>query len=198
MSITVEIADDQRIRVAGDAVETHPPDQFAFAVEGVLSMTEQLVGQFEGATLKPARMTLSVDGDRTVEIDLTDEASLRLSSVDVGVETPDSDDITEGVETLKSSVTDPSTLTDVNPAALAFTVEGSVLDVPEETLEILESGDVTLESLSFAVDDGVRSDGGSADDVVFEVTLLGYGITVRRDGAIVVGARDDLAGLDLV
>lgn len=197
MSITVKIADDQRVRVAGDAVETRPPNQFTFGVEGVLSMTEQLIGQFEGATLRPSRMTLSVDDDRTVEIDLADEASLRLSSVDVGVETPDSDDIPEGVETLTSSVTDPSALTDANPAALAFTVEGSVLDVPEETIEILESGDVTLESLSFAVDDGVRTDGGSPDDVVFEVTLLGYGITVRRDGTIVVGVRDDLAGLDL-
>lgn len=196
MSITVDIADDQRIRVAGDALETDPPDELTFAVEGALSMTEQLVGQFEGATLRPSRMTLSVDDERTVEIDLTDEASLRLSSVDVGIEVPDSDDTSEGVETLKSSVTDPSALTDVNPAALAFTVEGSVMDVPEETFEILESSDVTLESLSFAVDEGVRTDGGSADDVVFEVTLLRYGITVRRDGTIVV-VRDDLAGLDL-
>lgn len=196
MSITVDIADDQRIRVAGDAVETCPPDEVAFGIEGVLSMTEQLVGQFEGATLRPSRMTLSVD-DRPVEIDLTDEASLRLSSVDVGIETPDSEDISESVETLKSSVTDPSALTDANPAALAFTVEGSVVDVPEATLEILDSGDVTLESLSFAVDEGVRTDGGSTDDVVFEVTLLGYGITVRRDGTIVVGVRNDLAGLDL-
>lgn len=197
MRITVEIADDQRIRVAGDAVEPRPPDQFTFAVEGVLSMTEQLVGQFGSATLRPSRITLSVDDDRTVAIDLTDQSSLRLSSVDVGVETPDSDDIPEGVETLTSSGTDPSALPDANPAALAFTVEGSVLDVPEAALDILESSDVTLESLTFAVDDGGRTDGDSADDVVFEVTLLGYGVTVRRDGTIVVGVSDDLAGPDL-
>lgn len=194
MRITVAIADDQRIRVAGDAVETHPPDQFTFAVEGVLSMTEQLVSQFEGATLRPSRVSLSVD-DRTVDIDLTGEAELRLSSVDVGIETPDPD-LSEGVESLTSSVTDPSALTDANPAALAFTVEGSVLGVPEGTLEILDSGNVTVESLSVAVDDGVRSDGGSTDDVVFEVALLGYGITVRRDGAIVVGFLDGPGGLD--
>lgn len=166
-----------------------------FAIEGVLSMTEQLVSQFEGSSLRPSRISLTVD-DTTVDIDLTDEASLRLSSVDVGIETPDSDDLSDSAEALASSITDPSSLTDVNPAALAFTVEGSVVDVPEETLARLESGEVSLSSLSFAVDDAVRSDGGSPDDVVFEVTLLGYGVTIRRDGTIVIGNRDDAGVLD--
>ncbi|MFP8952911.1 hypothetical protein ACLI4Z_08065 [Natrialbaceae archaeon A-arb3/5] len=193
MSISVQIDENQSIRVAEDQIETDPPDQLAFTVEGVITMTEQVVGEFEGMSLNPSRIEVSVDESRTVEIDLTEAASLQLSSVDVGIATPDADDLPTGIDALRSSMDDPTEMTGVRPDALSFTVEGVVLDVPQETLEALAEGDPAIEALTFAVGDAVRSDGGSDETVVLEIVLLGYGITVHQDGTITVGSHETLS-----
>ncbi|RQG94590.1 hypothetical protein [Natrarchaeobius chitinivorans] len=198
MSVTVEIAEGQSIRVVEDRIETQPPDRLAFEIEGVLSMTDQLLAQFEGTTLKPSQIEISTGDAESVEIDLTEEPSLRLTAMDVGVQTPDSDDLSEGIDTLRSTMGDPTEIVDAKPAALAFTVEGSILDVSEETFDTLTEGDVSIETLSFAVEDAKMSDGGSADDVMLEIGLLGYGITVRRDGTVTIGIPGVSAGTGLL
>lgn len=197
MSLTVEIAENRGIRVTEDCIETQPPDRLAFTVEGAITMTEQVLGEFAGTTLNPSRVAVSVDESRTVDIDLDDEASLRLSSIDVGVETPDSDDISRGIDTLRESATDPAELADAKPAALAFTVEGTISDVPEETLETVAEGEPEIATVTFAVEDPVRGDGGPNDDALLELTLFGYGLAVRRDGSIVVGNRGRSSGIGI-
>ncbi len=81
---------------------------------------------------------------------------------------------------------------------LAFTVEGTIREIPEPTFEEIEGRPPRLESLTFAVDETVRSDGGSGEDVVVEFTLFGYGVVVRRDGSIVVGSAGGVDGNDLL
>lgn len=213
MSVTVGVDEDRRVRVTDDVVEIRPPDRIAFAIEGTVRITEELLGQFEGATLEPVRVEIA-SGDRTVEIDLGEEAALRLENVDVGVETPGSDVVPsdgEAIEPLangasvdgasadSASADDGAESDETRPGAIAFTVDGAIVDVPEKNVDAISRGSPSLESLTFAVEDPVRSDGGaeSGDDVVFECSLLGYGIVVRRNGTIVVGGRGGLATTDL-
>ncbi|AGB31328.1 hypothetical protein C488_00829 [Natrinema pellirubrum DSM 15624] len=196
MSVTVRLADAESIRLTANAVETVPPDRLEFTLRGRLTMTEALLAQFEGATLNPVRIAVSADGD-PVEIDLTASAALRLEDVDVGVATPDPDDITDGVDALRPSANDDPDGADVRPDVLAFTVEGAIRDVPPATLAAIVDDAPGIESATFAVEEPLRSDGGEANDVVFELTLFGYGIVVRRDGTIVVGSSEGLTGIDL-
>ncbi|ELZ10234.1 hypothetical protein C478_15117 [Natrinema thermotolerans DSM 11552] len=196
MSVTVRVADNESVRLTENTVETEPPDRLEFTLQGRLTMTEALLAQFEGATLNPVRVAVSAEGD-PVEIDLTASAALRLEDVDVGVTTPDPDDITDGIATLQPSADDGPDATDVRPDVLAFTVEGAIRDVSPATLAAVAGDAPRIESVTFAVEEPFRSDGGGADDVVFELTLFGYGIVVRRDGRIVVGSSEGLTGIDL-
>lgn len=181
MSLTVHVDENPSIRLTGQVVETHPPDRVEFAAEGVIRMTETLLSEFEGRSLVPVGVVFEVDDSRTVETDLAGEASLRIETVDVGVETPDADDLSPGMETVSSA-------TDDEPAgSIAFTVEGVISSVPPETLDRIAGGASTLKSVTFAVEDAVRSDGGSGGDVVFEFGVLGRRVVVHRNGTVDVG-----------
>lgn len=195
MGVTVNLDENRSIRVTEDAVETQPPDTITFVATGTVAMTEALLVTFEGTTLNPTRVSISVDDSRTVDVDLSNGASLRLDTVDVGVETPDSDDLAPDADSIASAADDGPDLADSTPGAIAFTVEGVIRSVSEETLASISSGFPALEALTFAVEDSVVSDGGSDDDVIFEFTVLGFGITVRRSGTIDVGMRENPVGL---
>lgn len=194
MSVTVHLDENESVRLTDEVVDVRPPDRIAFAVRGTLTMTEELLGSFAGATLNPVRLDISTGGGRRVDVDLAERSELRLETVDVGVETPDTGDLSPGMDALGSSDDEEA---DARPGAIAFTVEGAVLDVPAETLESLSEGSPTLSALTFAVESPVRSDGGAPDDPIFQFSLLGYGIVVRRNGVIEIGESDGLLDVNL-
>lgn len=209
MSVTVDVDEDRRVRVTDVAVEPRPPDRIDFEVEGTVTITEALLGELAGATLEPARIEIA-SGEQTVEIDLAADAALRLETVDVGVETPGTDVLSSSPDVIDPSADAESAADttsadggaesdETRPGSIAFTVDGTIVDASEETLDAISSGSPNLESLTFAVEGPVRSDGGTepGDDVIFEWSLFGYGIVIRRSGTIVVGDRDGLATIDL-
>lgn len=187
MTVTIRIVDNQSIRISDEVLEERPPDRVAFSVEGVVTMTEEVLSEFEGQALKPIRIDVSVEKSRAVELDLT-EASLRLETVDVGVEVPDADDLSPSMDSLGPSSGGDAESSYAGPGAIAFTVEGAIDDVPAEALEPIAESAPTLESITFTVDDAVKSDGGS-DDRIFEFSLLGFHVVVNRNGVIEIGAR---------
>ncbi|USZ72529.1 hypothetical protein [Natronosalvus halobius] len=197
MSVHVDIGENRTVRLTDERIECRPPNRVAFAAEGVITVTRELLGEFEGASLKPVRVDISVDESRTVRTDLEKEASLRLETVDVGVETPNTDDLSPGMDTVSASSGDGTESTDASPGAIAFSVEGAIVDVPMETLDLITDGSPSLESVVFAVDDPVRTDGGS-DDVVFSLGLLGHRITIYRNGAIDVGTGENGVDIDFL
>ena len=196
MGVTIDLHENESIKLTEADVERRPPDRLEFAVEGSLAVTPDLLANFEGATLDPVQVTVSAGDADPVAIDLTDAATLRLETVDVGVATPDGEDIAEGLGAVASTATGGGSI-DSPPGVVSFSVDGVLRDVPSGTLEQIAGDDPELESLTFAIEESIRSDGGSADDVVFELTLLGYGIVVRRDGSIVVGTDGPLDSIDL-
>lgn len=197
MTLTVQIDDNESIQLTATAVETRPPDRVAVTAQGSLSVTGGLLEQFAGAQLNPIRVAVSSEGSDPVEIDLTEQTSLRLENVDIGVATPDGDDISNGLDAVTPSADSRPEPVDSPPDVVAFAVEGVISDVPAGTLEAIEDEAPRLESLTFAVEDSVKSDGGPGRDVVFELTLLGYGIVVHRDGTIVIGSSGPLASIEL-
>lgn len=72
MGLRVNVEENRSVRVTDFLVDTEPPDRIEFAVDGVLSMTEELLSDFEGSSLKPVGIEMSIDGSRTVEIDLSE------------------------------------------------------------------------------------------------------------------------------
>ncbi|MFC7216409.1 hypothetical protein ACFQO4_20325 [Saliphagus sp. GCM10025334] len=197
MSVHVDIGENRNVRLTDERIVCRPPNRIAFAAEGVITVTRGLLGEFEGASLKPVRVDISVDESRTVRTDLEKEASLRLETVDVGVETPDTDDLSPGMDTVSASSGDGTESTDASPGAIAFSVEGAITDVPTETFDPITDGSPSLESIVFAVDDPVRTDGGS-DDVVFSLGLLGHRIIIYRNGAIDVGTGENGVDVDIL
>lgn len=197
MRNTVRFDDAKSIRLSDVIVETRPPDALEFTAEGHLRVTETLLGEFAGTTLNPVRVTVSGGDADSVALDLTGPATLRLENVDVGVAMPDREDLADGIDALRSSTNGGPGSADSRPDVLSFTVEGEIRDVPSETFAALSTDVSSLESVTFAVDESVRSDGGCPDDVVLDLSLLGYGIVVRRDGSIVVGNAGSLATMDL-
>ncbi|MFP9190235.1 hypothetical protein [Natronosalvus vescus] len=193
MSVTVDIDANQNIRVTSEAIEARPPDRLDVAAEGVITMTPELLGAFEGASLKPARIDITVDQTRTIETDLQSEASLRLESVDVGIETPGVDDLSL---TNEKSTDDPHSNAGP-PGAIAFAVEGTIRGVPSDAVDSITAGSPTLESITFDVESQVVGDGGSPTDPVLRITLLRFGIVVHRNGTIDVGTRDGTMDLGL-
>lgn len=196
MSVTVRVTDNERVRLTANTVEPKPSDRLEFSVKGRITVTEALLDRFEGATLNPVRVAVSGDDTEPVEIDLTASTTLRLDTVDVGIATPDREDVANGLDALRQPADDGSGPTDAQPDVIAVTVEGTIRNVPAATLERLANDDPGIESVTFAVEEPLRSDGGSGD-VIFELTLLGYGIVVHRDGTIVVGSDEGLASIDL-
>lgn len=186
MSPTVHIDRNPCVTVTEEVFEPRPPDRIAFEGEGVIKLSEALLGEFEGASLKSVRIDLAVDRSRTITIDLAEEGSLRLESVDVGVATPDADDVRRGIDAARSLGGDGDGSADAATGAVAFTVEGAIRDLPEETVRSLVGESPTLASVTFSVAESVRTDGGSPVDVLLEVGLLGYDVVVRRDGTIEV------------
>ncbi|SFG83781.1 hypothetical protein SAMN04488063_3049 [Halopelagius inordinatus] len=195
MSFTVHLDENESVRLTDEIFDVRPPDRVAFAVRGTITMTEELLGSFAGATLNPARVDISTGESDAVGIDLAERSSLRLETVDVGVETPDTDDLSPGMDALGSSSENDAD--DTRPGAIAFTVEGAISDVPEATLESLSEGSPTLAALTFAVETPVRSDGGASDDPVFRFSLFGYGIVVHRDGVVEIGTGGGLLDVDI-
>lgn len=196
MSVTIDLDENESIKLTEADVERRPPDRLEFAVEGSLTVTPNLLADFEGATLDPVQVTVSAGDADPVAIDLTDAATLRLETVDVGVATPNGDDVAEGLEAVASTAAGGGGSMDSPPGVISFSVDGVLRDVPSGTLEQIAGDDPELESLTFAIEESIQCDGGSADDVVFELTLLGYGIVVRRDGSIVVGTDGPLDSID--
>lgn len=196
MSVTVNVAEDRAVRLTEQVVETRPPDTIAFTLGGTVMMTEELIGAFEGTTLTPAEVSLSVDGSRTVDVDLSNGATLRLETVDVGVETPDPDDLIPGADSIGSAAEGTPNPSNATPGAIAFTVEGAIRGVPGEAFAAIAGGTPAIEALTFSVEDSTRSDGGSGDDMLFEFTLLGFEVSVHRNGIIDVGTRGTTVGLD--
>ncbi|MFP8955087.1 hypothetical protein ACLI4Y_00015 [Natrialbaceae archaeon A-CW3] len=200
MSITVDIDANRNIRVTSEAIEARPPDRLDVTAEGVITMTPELLEAFEGASLKPAQIDITVDETRTIETDLQSEASLRLESLDVGVETPGVDVLSLTNETTNEATneatneqsTDTPDSSAGSPGAIAFAVEGTIRGVPSDAVDSIIAGSPTLESITFDVDKPAVSDGGSATDAVLRITLLGVGIVVRRNGTIDVGTQDGL------
>lgn len=199
MSVTVHFDENRAVRLTEQVVETRSPDTITFAATGTVTMTGELLGAFEGTRLTPTQVSFSVDGSRTVHVDLSNGASLRLDTVDVGVEPPDSDDLVPDADSI-GSVTDvgpdPG---DANPGAIAFTVEGVIRSVPDEQFAAIAGGTPELRALSFAVEGPVRSDGGAGDggcgdEVILEFAVLGFGIGIHRNGTIDVGTRGDAFG----
>lgn len=186
MSITVEIDENQSVTVTEEVVETEASNRIAFAVEGTITTTSELLDEFEGSALRPVRIGVAVDDSDTVAVDLTGDAFLRLDSVDVGVETPDAGDLSPGMGAAGSSGDDDSKTPSVG--AVAFTVEGEIGDVPAETIDRLTDESPAVTSITFDVGDPVRSDGGG-EDVLFELGLFGYGVTILHDGTIEVKHR---------
>ncbi|UTF52574.1 hypothetical protein [Natronosalvus rutilus] len=197
MSVHVDIGENRNVRLTDERIECRPPNRIAFAAEGVITVTSELLGEFEGTSLKPVRVDISVDESRTVRTDLEEEASLRLETVDVGVETPDTDDLSPGMDTVSASSGDSTESTDASPGAIAFSVEGAIIDVPTETFDPITDGSPSLESIVFAVDDSVRTDGGS-DDAIFSLGLLGRRIVIYRNGVIDVGTGENGVNVDIL
>lgn len=186
MTLTVDVAGDSNVRLTDEVVAALPSGTIEFAVEGTLSVAPDRLAAFEGRRLRPVAVGLSV-ADDVVTVDLSGDAALRLDAIDVGVETPDRADL--------PSATDPDALADgVAGAAdrdagvVAFTVEGTVAGVDPATVETLEGESPGVASVTFTVDEVPATDGGSGDDVLAEVALLGFGVVIRRDGTITIAA----------
>lgn len=240
MPVTVELDEADAVRLTEQVLEPDPPDEVRFRVEGVLRPTEALLDAFAGQSLRPARIGVEIDEAPSVEVNL-DEATLRLETVDVGIERPDvedppevedlpdagdipgTDDVADAVErpstdyftdtvgrpatddvpgtdAIGSSSAEGSGSGEARPGALAFTVEGTIRDVPDETLQPMTEGAPTVSSITFEVENTARSDGGPGDggrDVVFEFRLVGFHVSIRRDGTIEIGVRSDEQGVSL-
>lgn len=194
MSTTVYVDEDPSVSVTESIVDPDPPDSVGFIIEGVVRPSRALLSKFEGSSLTPARVDVAVDDGRTVAVDLDEEATLRLESIDVGVETTA---VAEGVDAIDSALGDGDGSSDEPSGAIAFTVEGTIRDLPAETLAALECESPTLESVTFSVAETVETDGGSPLDVLLDVNLFGYGVVVRRDGTIEVRRGGGSSGLGL-
>lgn len=180
MSIVVDLADDPNVRIESADVEPHAPDAVAFTVDGSISVGGALLGEFAGRTMEPESVAFTVDGDE-LAIDLRDGATLRLETLDVGVEVPDADDV------LSNAVDVPTGGDDGPLGAVSFTVEGVVEDVDEGTAGRLAGASAAPDSITFAVHESLESDGGRGEpDPLAEFTLLDYRIVVRRDGVLTV------------
>ncbi|WP_224335050.1 hypothetical protein [Haloprofundus halobius] len=215
MTITVHVEENPSIRLTDQRFEARPPDELSFRVEGNLTLSGTLLETFEGTALNPVSLGVAVDGSpdsRTVDIDLADETTLRLEAVDVGIATPDGDavptepdDVVSDAEAgdvvpdaeLAGDVATEAPDADASPAALSFTVDGSISAVPHSAVTAFADGSPRLVSLTFAVDDALRGDVGAGADVLAELSFFGYTVTVRRDGSIVVGAHENSTGKGL-
>ncbi|WP_226006882.1 hypothetical protein [Natrinema salinisoli] len=186
MSIRIDPDEHESIRLNGVDIRTEPPNRLEFAIEGTLTVVSALLAEFEGATLNPVGVTVSAAESDPVSIDLTGPASLRLDDVDVGIARPDGEDIADDIRAARPS-TDDADSVDLSSGVIAFTVEGTIRGLTATTFEPIADDGQAIESIEFAVDEPIRGDGGSETDVIFELTLFGYGITVRRDGAIGIG-----------
>lgn len=193
MSFTIDVEENTNVRIADADLTVESADTVAFAVDGSVSVGRGLLARFAGSRLTPDRLALAVDDD-VVEIDLSDEAALRLDVVDVGVSMPDGAASGDGPvpEPNGSSLpTGASDLPDLSDAGrISFTIEGVVEDVPPAAAERLAGAEATPRSLTFSVDDPPETDGGDPGEPSASFGLLGFRITVRADGTIAVTALD--------
>lgn len=83
MSLTIDLGDDQSVQVSEQRFESRPPDRLDFVAEGIVRLTVELLGEFEGMALEPTEIGVSIDGSETVAVDLKTEASLWLDAADV-------------------------------------------------------------------------------------------------------------------
>lgn len=191
MSITIDFERNRHVRIDDATVEPQPPDAVSISVSGTLRLGEEVLASVAGTTLEPVRVAFAADG-RRVEIDLREEASLRLDDVDVGLELPDPDGaVPEGLPSSGSeAVSDVVDAATDRPGVLAFTATGTIVETPPETVATLaEASNSSPKSVTFEPETPVRGDGGRTDPVL-ETTLFGFGVVVYRDGRISVGLRD--------
>lgn len=197
MSHTVDLAGNPSLELTDVTVDPRPPDRIGFGAKGVIRPSEGLLSRFEGRSLNPVGVEFCLGPSETVEVDLDEEASLRLESIDVGVETPDAEDVASGVERVRPSG-DGGRPKEGPTGAIAFTVEGTIHDVPEPTVAAIAGESPGLASVTFGVEESAMADGGSPPEVLLEVGLFGYGVVVRRDGTIEVSAPGATPDLDLL
>lgn len=192
MSVTVDVVDDPSVRLDDVTIGAVPPETVEFAVEGSVAVSGGLLRKFEGRSLRPVAVAMSVD-DSSVVVDLGDDCTLLLDSVDVGVETPGTGGLPTGADDVPSTPSDlsaPSDLpeaTEADVGAVAFEVAGTIGGVDSAAVEALSRGRASIESVTFAVEDPLVGDGGTGDDVVLDVSFLGVRVVVLRDGTITVG-----------
>lgn len=193
MTITIDLEDERRVRIADATVDARPPDVVRFEIAGNLRLGEEVLASAAGATLDPVRIAFQA-ADRAVAIDLRDrdEAALRLDAADVGLAAPDADDIVPDTDALGALATDgrsaPRDLAAGRPGVVAFTVEGRIVDAPTDAVTVLAETELppSPKSITFEGLPSIRSDGGAVAPVL-ETTLLGFGIVVYRDGRISIG-----------
>ncbi|QLG48050.1 hypothetical protein [Natrinema halophilum] len=196
MSVTVDLNNTEAVNLTENTIDQRPPDRLEFTVEGRLVVNKMLLEGFAGATLDPVQVTVSTDASERVTINLTGPPTLRLETTDVGVATPEMDDIGTEIDAFRSPANDDPGGIDSPPNVVAFTVDGTIRDVPAATIRELPNRALRFESVSFAVEESVSSDGGSRNDIIVEFSLLGYGIVVRRDGTIVLASDGTLTRFD--
>lgn len=69
--------------------------------------------------------------------------------------------------------------------------------MPAETFESVTGGPPAVAAITFDVEESIRSDGGSGADVVFQGSLLGFTVVVRRNGTIDVGTAGSPVDVEL-
>ena len=202
MSLTIELVGDSRVRLDDVEVTARSEADLAFRVEGTLRLTQALLSEFAGRRLTPDTVAFSVDDAEVVEVALEDGTSLRLETVDVGVETPDGeldgDVVTADTDAVSPDPADARSLaSDVakslasTPSALAFTVEGVVENVAADDFEALSADEVVPASVTFSVDETPETDGGAPDDALFELHVFGFEIAIWENGTILLGRPTD-------
>ncbi|WP_247730695.1 hypothetical protein [Halovivax limisalsi] len=194
MSLTIRFDEHETARLTDERIETVSRDRIEFVAEGNLTVTESKMAAVAGRTLRPTTVTLTVEDERPVPIDLTGPATLRLEDADVGIEPAGTDAVPSEATALESTTDDGPNGADPTYGVLSFTVDGAVQGVPEETVDRLAGSNATLRSITFTLDDETRSNGGT-NDTVLAVTLLGFGVLVQRNGVVRVGIDGRVPGV---
>ena len=207
MSVTVSVDDYPGVRVNDQVLQAIPPDAVEFTVEGTVTVSGHLLGEFQGRRLRPVAVEVMADGS-PVPVELSGGTAIDLDAVDVGVELRDAGDLpsrpgdlgpsTDDVERVAevdagdADLRDREGLPDAEAASekagvVAFTLTGTISGITPEAYDAIAAGPEAIESVTFAVEERRATDGGSADDVLVQFDFLGFLVAIRRDGTIVVG-----------
>lgn len=198
MSLTIDLAEQEHARIADAAIEVDPPQGLAFVAEGVITVSEELLQNNQGMSFNPTEVVFDSEEGQPVAVDLTGTASLQLEEVDVGVETPEKEDLASGLGTANPSTVDAEAgMPQIDTGVVAFTVKGTIQDIPTDVLESLSDRSLSLAAVTFSAGETLKSDGGPTDDTLTTITILGLEITIYRGGVIAIGTDGELTDLSL-